>query len=230
MDQSFLSEQVKSLLSKAVKAKGALQPPINPASLADLCGVLSIESRPMVPEGVLAPVEGGFRVFIQSNFADRPGANRRQRFTIAHELVHTFYYDLTEEIPRRSKGSPTGQKLERLCHIGASQILVPEILLRDEVKKNGEVESAQSVLDLARIFDVSPEVMIRRLHGLNGVLNDNFAAILVETANGGNQLIYAACYSPVLLCHATKPERDLNFDFWATPFRLLRLRHKVPSG
>ncbi len=171
----------------------------------------------MIPEGVLSPVEGGFKIFIQNNFTDKPGANRRQRFTIAHELAHTFYYDLNGEVPKRSKGSPKGQKLERLCHIGASQILVPEILLRHEVEKNGEVESAESVLDLASIFDVSPEVMIRRLHGLNGIIRDNFAAILVETVNGGNQLIHAACYSPLLLCHVTKPERNLNFDSWVTP-------------
>src|SRR5690349_17325157 len=142
MDEKFLSERVQSLLSRSVKARGPLRPPIDPSSFADLCGVLSVEPRPMVPEGVLSPVEGGFKIFIQNNFADQPGANRRQRFTIAHELAHTFFYDLNGEAPKRSKGSPKGQKLERLCHIGASQILVPEILLRQEVETTGEVESA----------------------------------------------------------------------------------------
>jgi hypothetical protein len=217
IDKNVVSHKVQTLLSQYSKVKGPLEPPIDPAILADYCGVLGIERRPMVPEGVLTPVQGGFRIYLQSNFADRPGVRLRQRFTIAHELVHTFYYDLNGGVPKRKKSAPRGQTLERMCHIGASQILVPGGLLRREVKTMGEVASAESILDLARIFSVSAEVMIRRLHALELFASDNFAAILVDTGDGGRRLIQAACYGPLLLCLAAQPKRGLDFDSWVRP-------------
>jgi len=215
--EKFLSDKVQSLLSQSAKVKGPLRPPVDPASLAELCGILSVEHRPMVPEAVLAPVHGGFRIYLQSNFAHQPSVKLRQRFTIAHELVHTFYYDLNGSIPKRIKGSPRGQALERLCHIGANQILVPEVLLRREVKSKGEVASVQSILNLVKVFNVSLEVMMRRLHALELIADDNFAAILVHADDGGRRLIQAACYRPFLLCHVTKPKRGLDFDSWVLP-------------
>jgi hypothetical protein len=217
VNKNLVSDKVQTLLSQCAKVKGPLQPPIDPVSFADLCGVLGIERRPMVPEGVLTPVQGGFRIFLQSNFDHRPGVMLRQRFTIAHELVHTFYYDLNGGVPKRKKGAPRGHTLERLCHIGASQILVPGGLLRREVKTKGKEASAKSILDLAGMFSVSTEVMVRRLHELDLFAGDNFAAILVDTVDGGRRLIQAACYAPLLLCLAAQPKRGLDFDSWVRP-------------
>jgi hypothetical protein len=217
VNKKHVSDKVQSLLSQCAKVKGPLRPPIDPVNLADLCGVLGIERRPMVPEGVLTPVQGGFRIFLQSNFDHRPGVMLRQRFTIAHELVHTFYYDVSGGIPERKKGAPKGQTLERLCHIGASQILVPGELLRREVKTKGKEASAEFILDLAGMFSVSAEVMVRRLHELELFAGDNFAAILVDIVDGGRGLIQAACYAPFLLCLAAQPKRGLDFDSWVRP-------------
>jgi hypothetical protein len=94
---------------------------------------------------------------------------------------------------------------------------VPELLLRREVEIKGKVASGEFVLDLARIFNVSAEVLIRRLHELEIMSNYNFAAILVDAADGGNRLIQAACYSPLLLCHTPRPKRGLDFDSWVLP-------------
>lgn len=215
----FISKKVESLFAEAAKVNGPVAPPVDPKALAYLCGVVSIDHRPMVPEGVLSPVSGGFRIFLQSNFANQPGVKLRQRFTIAHELAHTFYYDLHDKggLPERKKGSPRGQRLERLCHIAASQILVPEPLLRREIKTKGEVTSTESILELSNIFGVSAEVLIRRLHGLGLVASDTFAAILVRTSTEGKQLIEAACYGPLLLCLTAKPKRGVAFDSWVKP-------------
>jgi hypothetical protein len=217
LDEKFLSEKVHSLLSQSTRVNGVLEPPIDPERLADLCGVLSVEHRPMVPEGVLSPIRGGFRLYIQSNFADWPNVSFRQRFTIAHELVHTFYYDLNGGVPRRKKDAPKGQVLERLCHSGAGQILVPEVLLRREIDIRGAVASAEDFLKLARVFNVSADVMIRRIHKLGLMADDNFAAILVDGLESDNRMIQAACYRPILLCHANKPRPGLNFDSWLLP-------------
>ncbi len=217
LSKNFLSDKIELLFAQFVKVNGSLRPPIDPAALAPLCGVVSIEHRQMVPEGVLSPVPGGFTIFLQSNFTSQPGVKLRQRFTIAHELAHTFYYDLNGGIPRRRKDSPKGQTLERLCHIGASQILMPEEILRRELKTKGEVASTESVLDLSKVFDVSTEASIRRLHALEIIAGDKFAAILVGSDDGGKRLIQAACYGPLLLCYAGQPKRGLDFDSWVRP-------------
>jgi len=217
VSDSFLLDKVQSLLSRSAKLKGPLQPPIDPSSLAELCGVLSVEHRRMVPEGVLTPVQGGFRIYLQSNFAQQRGVKLRQRFTLAHELAHTFFYDRNGGVPKPAKGTPRGQRLERLCHIGASQILVPEIALRNELKGEGEVVSVQRILDLARLFEVSAEVLIRRLHTLELIASEKFAAVLVDTSDGGKSVIQAACYGPLLLCNAIRPKRGADFDSWVLP-------------
>ena len=189
----------------------------------------------MVPEGVLAPVPGGFRMYLQSNFAHRPGAGLRERFSIAHELVHTFYYDSTESVPKPIKGSPKGRALEQLCHIGAGEILVPEPLLRQQATARGEIASAESVRELTKIFNVSADVMIRRLHAAE--LVDDFAAILVETKDGNKRSIRAACYSSKLLCHAARPKFGVDFDSWVLPLlpcgengTALEWKHTTPSA
>ncbi len=216
-DENFVLAKVQSLLSQSAKARGPLQPPIDPSIMADLCAVLSVEHRPMVPEGVLTPVPGGFKIYLQSNFTGRSGMKFRRRFTLAHELVHTFFYNLNGGMPEPVNRSPRGQRLERLCHIGARQILVPEFLLRQELKTKGEVASVEAILDLARLFDVSVEVLMRRLHGLGLIADDKFAAILVHTGDGGTPLIQAACYGSLLLCNANRPTRGMDFDSWVRP-------------
>src|SRR5437016_14630956 len=136
--EDFVLRKVQSLLAESVRAHGPLQPPIDPTKIAPLCAVLSVEYRPMIPEGVLTPVPGGFKIYLQSNFAQQ-GNKRRSRFTLAHELVHSFFYDLNGGVPKPLKGSPRGERLETLCHIGASQILLPDALLKQQLKRKGEV-------------------------------------------------------------------------------------------
>jgi hypothetical protein len=212
-----LSEKIRSLLLQFAKANGPLEPPVEPGDMADLCGILSIERRPMIPEAVLAQVQGGFRMYLQNNFVHQPNARRRERFTIAHELVHTFYYDRDAGLPKRKKRAPRAQILEVLCHDGASQILVPEDLLRRELQANGEVTSTERILGLTDIFDVSPHVMIARLHALGLIADASFGAILVDAPDGARPSIQAACYGPLLLCSAIKPKRGSDFDSWVLP-------------
>lgn len=219
VDQSFLSDRVRSLLSRFAREKGPLRPPVDALALANLCGVLSVEHRRMVPEGVLAPVQGGFKMYVQSNFEHHRGFKVRERFTIAHEIVHTFFYEPNGDVPRRIKGAPRGEALERLCHIGAGQLLVPEGLLRRELDARGEVASVEAILDLIRVFNVSAEVLIRRLHETKLFAKDEFAAILVDAAEKGKRTIRAACHGSLVLCLAPQPKRGLDFDSWVLHLR-----------
>jgi IrrE N-terminal-like domain len=216
IEDSFVDSRVVSLLRRYQKLRGHVEPPVEPAQFTDLCSVLSVEYRRMIPEGVLSPVEGGFRIFLQNNFIDHPGMKVRQRFTLAHELAHTFFYDLSASVPKPMKGLPRRGRLEHLCHVAANQLLLPEFLLKKELTKTGEVSSAQSILNLAERFGVSVEVLMRRLHKLGFIADDKFAAVLVDT-NEGRRLIQAACYGSLLRCSAVRPTRGMDFDAWVRP-------------
>ncbi len=182
-DEGFVSKKVQDLLLLA-KNRGSFRLPVEPSEIANLCSVVSVEDRPMIPEGVLAPVPGGFKVFLQDNFASDPGSRIRRRFTFAHELVHTFFYSVEGNSPRAMKGAPRGPKLERLCQFGAGEILVPEFLLKQNLP-SGKAASAEDLLQLAATFDVSLEVIFRRIQKLGLVAEDEFAAALVDRARRG---------------------------------------------
>lgn len=210
----FVLNRVHSLLSHYAKTRKELRPPVDPDELATLCGVLSIEHHPMIPEGVLESLTGGFKIHVRSNFTR--GMRTRARFTIAHELVHTFFYEQNDGLPKPLKGSPSGERLERLCHIGAGQILVPEPLLRKQLDATGEITDVQRILELAKLFDVSLEVMMRRLRDIGGVTGERFAAVLVHS-NDREREIRAACYGAVLTSIVCAPRPGMDFDSWVLP-------------
>src|SRR6266850_4457100 len=218
-DEGFVSKKVQDLLLLA-KNRGSFRLPVEPSEIANLCSVVSVEDRPMIPEGVLAPVPGGFKVFLQDNFASDPGSRIRRRFTFAHELVHTFFYSVEGNSPRAMKGAPRGPKLERLCQFGAGEILVPEFLLKRNLP-SGKAASAEDLLQLAATFDVSLEVIFRRIQELGLVAEDEFAAALVDRAQDGTEIVQAACYGSLLLCNLPRPKRGMEFDTWVEPLRAL---------
>lgn len=218
LDEGFVCKRVNELLLQA-RNRGPLRPPIDPGEIAAFCSVLSVENRKMIPEGVLAPVRGGFKVFLQENFVADPGVRIRRRFTLAHELAHTFFYRLENDLPKPIKGAPRGARLERLCQFGASQILLPDILLKQQFQSR-KVTCAEDLLGLAKAFDVSLEVVFRRIHKMGFVADDEFAAALVDKTEE-REIIQAACYGPLLLCNLPAPKRGMDFEFWVKPLRTL---------
>lgn len=218
VDKAFLSAKIESLLMMLTEKEGSLRPPIDPLKLLDLCNVLSVEDRPMVPEGVLVPVRGGFKMYLQSNFLRQRGGDLRRRFTIAHELAHTLYYNVTDGLPKPIASAPRGSALEKMCHRLAGQILIPDRLLKESVKNIGLIASAEAIFDLAQLFHVSVEATVRRLHEVERVTDYNFAAVLVDARADGAHSIQAACYgAPLLACRVHPPKRGMSFDAWVAP-------------
>lgn len=217
MNEGFVDQRIRKVLDHLTKEHGQLSPPVNPRLLTTYLRVLSVEQRKMIPEGVLCVVQGGFRIYLQSNFADQPGFRVRQRFTLAHELAHTLFYDISGPLPKLVKGAPRGEKLERLCQLGAAKILVPEPLLLREIKKRGLICTVDNILELARLFDVSSDVMIRRAHSVQSVAAENFAAVLAVESRNGDFEIRSACYRPWLRCHAQAPRAGSGFSIWSRP-------------
>jgi hypothetical protein len=91
-------------------------------------------------------------------------ASTRTRFTTAHELCHTFFYESVPELKFQDHEVDAGE--ERLCDIGAAELLMPVHALRRQAKAMGT--SLEALTKLARLFDVSLEAMLLRLRSVGG--------------------------------------------------------------
>ena len=119
------------------------------------------EMEELKGDGCLQPLgtsyKAGFTVLVRKN---APLA--RRRFTLAHELCHTFFYESVPEF--KFVPHETDEFEERLCDVGAAEILMPEARLRRTCAK---IEPCLSTLFVvSRMYAVSIEAMMIRLRSL----------------------------------------------------------------
>jgi hypothetical protein len=131
-------------------------------ALAQAIGNVDIEECEMIPEAAIKVSGGRFKIYLQANFKDRLGQRVRLRFSLAHEIAHTFFFQVQDGKLRPMKGGPRGDDLERACHEAAGQMLMPTCLLPAEIEKTRTV-SGEDIIQFARIYDVSVETVLRRL-------------------------------------------------------------------
>lgn len=135
--------------------------PLDLLALASFLGIRQSDSAPAFsPDAELAP-DGAGGVEMRVN-PDRP--ETRQRFSIGHEITHTFFPDHTSHVwPRadsryRNLDNPDDY-LEMLCDIGAAELVFPR---RWFVRDAGRVETATGLVDLASRYRASREATLRR--------------------------------------------------------------------
>ena len=184
--------------------------PIDLDTLSSDIGAI-VEAREMIPEAVMQAAGGRFYIYLQSNFRDLPGTATRRRFTLAHEIGHTLFYEQRDGDLKPRKDSPRGEGLEFACHKAASMILVPSKSLQAELRQR-EITDADGIVSLARGFDVSVEVMARRLHDLHAFEN-GWMPVLTRLS-GGIPLIEFAAYTHWLIPHIVAPEKGIAFPDW----------------
>jgi hypothetical protein len=88
----------------------------------------------------------------------------RQRYSVAHEIAHTLFPDYAETVRRvgrlwRREGD--NSEFERLCQVGAAELLFPLAALVSAVGERGR--GVRGVVRLAVQFDASVEATARRL-------------------------------------------------------------------
>src|SRR5207253_2591845 len=98
------------------------------------------------------PLKGG-RVQIEYN-PNRPRA--RVRYSIAHEIAHTFFSDCSERVRNRTtqqnyEAETDEWELEMLCNIGAAELLMPTGSLAELKDKPFSI---QDILELRKKFEV----------------------------------------------------------------------------
>ena len=132
-------------------------PPFDPIKLADILGI-AVRPRGDIVDARMVAV-GPTKLAIEFN----PGQPReRVRFSIAHEIAHSFFTDCAEEV--RNRGEHTNARgdewqLEVLCNIAASELVMP-IGSFGEIKN--EPLSIERLMRLRLEFDVSTEAILIR--------------------------------------------------------------------
>lgn len=86
----------------------------------------------------------------------------RRRFTEAHELCHTFFYELVPEIKFRPHERDPLE--ESLCNYGASVLLIPDQALRQQAGNRSR--SLATLEALSQEYGVALETMFLRLRQL----------------------------------------------------------------
>lgn len=174
-------DPIEAILEKARSAttqamdEGWSGPPFDPLELADR---LQLRVVPVgnVPDARIRTAGGG-KLVIELNPL-RPRV--RQRFSIAHEIAHTFFPDCEAHVRNRmmhAKASADEWELEALCNIAAAELLMPLGSMPAELKF-GDI---RQTLDLRRKYEVSVEAIAIRTVQLASAPIAMFSASRVET-------------------------------------------------
>lgn len=158
-----------------------LTPPIPLQDIFSRCHVKQVIFQPLLVEAALAVDDDGFVVYVDCDESSKEayqsafhGADQgrclpgRVRFSLAHELTHTFFYD-TKQRPYANwllgKHAKETESLEQACNFGASHLLLPTRALKSDTRKI-DVLTVEGITDLAAKYQVSIECLIKRLEQL----------------------------------------------------------------
>ena len=153
--------RAKELLQLYTEFFGEPEMPIDVMELASLRSIHPSDDLPVQsPDAELVPrQDGGVEMRVHP---DRP--ETRKRFSIAHEICHTFFPDYEQsewcrtDAHYRNRTDPA-QYLEMLCDIGAAELLFPQPWFSEDASRIG---CASDLKDLAIKYHGSREATLRR--------------------------------------------------------------------
>jgi len=144
--------------------------------------VRSIMRTSLPSEAFMEAVSGGFQIYLNSaRFQNidldksEPPLSWRDRFSLAHEIIHTFFYvwpktsDLNRVKPKLLRGARS-VTLEGLCQFGANRLLLPERSLREWLAESGGKVSVTGILKYSKRMRVNAEPAFQRLLGASRVI------------------------------------------------------------
>jgi len=223
LGQAYVDRSIRELL----RASKCDDVPVDLVRAANHQSVHRIELRPLVAGGLIAPVLDGFEIHINHDAIESLSAtpsggrnlSRRQRFSLAHEIVHTLFFDRERRPPVPVQNAPQGAALERLCQHGARLLLLPESLLIRELGNGGQVDSIQTLLRLSDRFGASVEVILRRIDEAPQLKRGDFCIVFFEqSASKRSGEILAACYDNSLHGFISRPKLYSELADWLGDF------------
>lgn len=176
--EKVLMEKLKAVLTHEVenllRLNGMTEPPFDPFKIHEVQKIpIKIEHRQGIgSHGTLAIVNNEFMIRLEGGLfenRDKFKTNYRVRSTMAHELMHTLFYD-TSRVPPRKFGvalPARGHLLmeEELCYFLARQFLVPTFSIKEETIKRRLLRypSINSLKVLKSTYKVSSDMIAYRL-------------------------------------------------------------------
>jgi hypothetical protein len=191
-----------------------------------------IEFKPLLTDGSLAVDTEGFVIYVNcspgdgADLTDRFSQDgtgstlprsllHRARFTIAHEIAHTLFYDLGASPPKEKiplNHSNSVKSLEFSCNEIAGVLTMPELLIEREFRESGFLLPAE-LRELAGRSLVSSQALVRRFQDLRRLPHPE--AIIVSATRSQTEWSIAAISRHYSLRHLF-PEARLG-----TPLRSL---------
>jgi len=149
-------------------------------AIGKLRGIVEYKFKaPLASEGVITPLPtGGFSVAVA-----RSDRSNRARYTLAHEIGHTFFYDLSYKPPERltpySRNQTASGEIrsatqleERFCDAFAAELLFPWEAAKLELEVCACIEDPSELLAFiekaSQRWGVSVELALRRLNETYG--------------------------------------------------------------
>jgi hypothetical protein len=152
---------LRSMIAERLEAEKLMVLRVDPIQFGEMFSGLHFDvvERPVSADhaGALAPRPNGFSVVVNPGL----GTNRR-RFTLAHEVGHSFFYDWTAAVPTLRFRSSRYWVQEGYASEIARDILLPERMLLEQQEALDE-PSLANLHVLSDRFGVSPDVLRRRL-------------------------------------------------------------------
>jgi uncharacterized protein DUF955 len=143
--------------------RGWSGPPFDPFQLAEYLRIEVVPSQDVLEARTIS-VGSKFRIEYNPN----RGINRA-RYSVAHEIAHTFFPDCADAIRHRKPyhgGQGDNWQLEMLCNIGAAELLMP---VGSGLECPTHPEDFTKLLDLRQQYKVSTEALLLRLARLCGL-------------------------------------------------------------
>ena len=137
-------------------------PPYNLSELRAQYKILEVRERPLNGDARLFAEKDGFVIEVNSMFP-----RVRRRLSLAHEVGHLILNECSGE--DLSYSGHSDAEFENLCNQIAGELLVPDWALRIHLDSNPVFDhwdnmlTADTVLRAAATFEVSVEVMARRM-------------------------------------------------------------------
>ncbi len=152
---------VRNALSSAFPDLATLPLPIDVAGLAKRRGIREIIYTELQSDGQISRSPSGDYVVYLHSAQPEP----RRRFTLAHEIAHTFFFEARQFGLQRYMGDGAlpsrDPEEERLCDFAATEILMPAARVSSLIRRQGY--SANTLLHATQKFRSSLRSTARRL-------------------------------------------------------------------
>jgi len=217
--------------AEAIAARSTVGFPVNLRALADKCRVKTIKFRPLIVDGALGVTPDGFEIVVRCRsfeavelndlFNSSPDGRQlparivhKARFTIAHELAHTLFYDWSTTPPKR-KFAVTTQKeaitLERACNRAAAALLLP----KDAVRKyfgTADFRDPTTLSTIATKALVAKSVVVARIPDVDPALQP-LAILATIRREHGKLRVENLWRHYSFAARFPKVQRDVDLDF-----------------